>query len=604
MAKKYVDVDSLKFMLYQIHDLPKILKAKHFEEHDLESIDLFLNSVKDFSDQDLYPFLQAMDEKGAYFEDGKVHVHPQIEKVMRKGGELGLIGAPIDFDEGGLQLPLSVHTAAYYIMDAANNSVPGYIGLTLGAAELIVEFGNEHLKETYVPKMLAGDWGGTMCLTEPQAGSSLSDIITSATPQEDGSFKISGQKIFISGGDHEYVDNMVHLLLARIDGAPAGTKGISLFVVPKNRITESGDLEFNDVTTAGDFQKVGQKGYCTTHLMFGEKEDCKAWLVGEQNLGLKYMFLMMNGARIAVGRGAAGIIEAAYQASLQYAYERAQGRRLNKGGRKDLDEGQTLIIKHPDVRRMLMMQKSISDISLSLVLAAAKYRDLMETAEDPAEKERNNLLLEILTPIVKTLPSEMGITSISNGLQVLGGYGFCSEYILQQYYRDIRIFPIYEGTTGIQSLDLLARKIPMANGAAMKLLSKEIMETIEEAGQYDGLKKYGVQLAGQLKKVPVVLAHLSNFAKDGDFERSIADATIFMDYFGRIVGAWFSLELAVAAHQNILTDNKTYPTAMYEQKIQTMKYFFTYELPLCDGLLSILMNSEHITIPEKSSIFS
>jgi len=590
-------------MLYKVHDLPGILSKAHFAEHDMESIDLFLNSVKDFSDQELFPYLKEMDEQPAIFKDGKVKVHPQVKNIMKKGGDLGLIGTPINFDDGGLQLPLAVHTAAYYIMDAANNAVPGYTGLTLGAAELIVEFGNDALKEKYVPNMLSGDWGGTMCLTEPQAGSSLSDLTTSAAPQKDGCYKISGQKIFISGGDHEYVDNMVHLLLARIEGAPAGTKGISLFVVPKYKVGEDGSLSPNDVATAGDFQKVGQKGYCTTHLMFGEKGNCQGWLVGEKNLGLKYMFLMMNGARIAVGRGAAGIIEAAYQASLEYAKERAQGRRLI-GGKKNLEEGQTLIINHPDVRRMLLMQKSISDVSLSLVLLAARYRDLSENAETKEERDQYHLLLEMVTPMVKTLPSEMGITSISNGLQVLGGYGFCSEYILQQYYRDIRIFPIYEGTTGIQSLDLLARKIPMADGAALKLLSNEILQTIKAASTYEGLKGYGEQLSKQLLQIGKVLGHLSSFAKAGDFERSIADASIFMDYFGRIVGGWLSLDLAVKSHQAILTDDKSFPASMYEQKIHTMKYYFTYELPKCEGLRAILMNKEHITIPEQSTVFS
>jgi butyryl-CoA dehydrogenase len=253
---------------------------------------------------------------------------------------------------------------------------------------------------------------------------------------------------------------------------------------------------------------------------------------------------------------------------------------------------------------MLLMQKSISDISLSLVLLAARYRDLSENSATKEEKDQYHLLLEIITPIVKTLPSEMGITSISNGLQILGGYGFCSEYILQQYYRDIRIFPIYEGTTGIQSLDLLARKIPMADGAALKLLSNEISQTIEEASQYDALKSYGTKLGAQVMKIGSVLAHLSSFAKAGDFERSIADASIFMDYFSRIVGAWLSLELAVKSHQAMITDDKTFPEAMYEQKIHTMKYYFTYELPRCEGLLAILMNSEHITIPEKSTVLS
>ncbi|MEM9824250.1 MAG: acyl-CoA dehydrogenase family protein [Bacteroidota bacterium] len=436
MAKQYLDLDTLKFLLYNVHDLDSVLAQEKYADHDREAIEIFLNSVKDFSDQELFPYFQEMDENPAHFKDGKVIVHPQVEVMMKKGGEMGFISGIFDYDKGGLQLPSIVHSASSFIQDAANNHLPGYPGLTLGAAELIAHFGNEKLNELYLPKMLSGEWGGTMCLTEPQAGSSLSDIVTSATPTEEGYYKIKGQKIFISAGDHEYADNFVHLLLARIDGAPAGTKGISLFVVPKKRINEDASLTPNDVITAGDFQKMGQKGYCTTHLMFGEGDDCRAWLVGQPHQGLRYMFLMMNGARIGVGRGAAAIATAAYHASLEYAQERPQGRKLTSTGAKDLKQGQALIIDHPDVRRMLLLQKVVSEGSLSLVLLASKYQDFSRTLPDPADREKYHLLLELLTPVVKTYPSEMGGVAVSNGLQVLGGYGFCSEYVLQQYHRD------------------------------------------------------------------------------------------------------------------------------------------------------------------------
>ena len=306
--------------------------------------------------------------------------------------------------------------------------------------------------------MLSGKWGGTMCLTEPQAGSSLSDIVTKATPSKNGYYNISGQKIFISAGDSQYAENIVHLLLARVEGAPKGTKGISLFIVPKNRIKPDGSLEPNDVNSVADFQKMGQKGYCTTHLGFGDKEDCRGWLVGEENQGLKYMFMMMNAARIGVGRDASAIASAAYQASLQYANERPQGRKLTSDGKKNVEESQSLIIEHPDVRRMLLLQKAVVEGSMSLVLLAAKYYDLETTAQSKEEKYKYNSLLEMIIPVVKTYPSEAGSYSVNNGLQVLGGYGFCSDFILQQYYRDIRISAIYEGTTGIQSQDLLGRK--------------------------------------------------------------------------------------------------------------------------------------------------
>ena len=273
MASKYIDLSTVKFFMNNVQELETVLEKERFIDHDLESVNLYVDSVKQFADRELFPYFKEMDENPAHYKDGSIHVHQQVEKMMKEGGSMGLIAAPFNYEDGGLQLPLLAHTAANYILDAANNHLPGYSGLTSGAAELIVEFASKDLKEKYTPKMLTGEWGGTMCLTEPQAGSSLSDIVTKATPSDDGHYKISGQKIFISGGDHQYADNIVHLLLARIEGAPAGTKGISLFVVPKMRLKEDGELLFNDVTTVADFEKMGQKGYCTTHLSFGDK-DC------------------------------------------------------------------------------------------------------------------------------------------------------------------------------------------------------------------------------------------------------------------------------------------------------------------------------------------
>tara|TARA_R110002072_G_scaffold1380_4_gene11599 strand:+ start:19503 stop:21314 length:1812 start_codon:yes stop_codon:yes gene_type:complete len=595
MAEKYVDVDTLKYMLYDVHNLEELLSRERFQDHDKESLDMFLDSVKEFADRELFPYCKEMDENPAYHKDGKVFVHDQVKTMMYKGGEMGLISAPFDYDSGGLQIPLMTQTAVYYTLDAANNHLPGYAALTSGSAELIVHFGNKELNETYVPKMLSGHWGGTMCLTEPQAGSSLSDIITKATPTDDGFYKILGQKIFISGGDNNFTENIVHLVLARIEGAPKGTKGISLFVVPKNRPTENGNLEFNDVTTVADFQKMGQRGYCTTHLGFGDADNCRGWLVGEANKGLHYMFLMMNGARIAVGRGASAIASAAYYASLQYANERPQGRKLSSDGKKNPDENQTLIINHPDVRRMLLQQKSVVEGSMSLTFLSAKYYDIIETATSPEEKEKYNLLLEMIIPIVKTYPSEAGREAIDNGLQVLGGYGFCTDFILQQYYRDIRIFALYEGTTGIQSQDLLGRKVTMQNGKALQLLSAEIMKTIQEASKVEGLQSYAKTLGAKLQLTQKVLGHLMPHAMKGDYERYLADASVFMEFLSLVIIGWTWLDLGLNA-TNALTSEGKYSKEFYESKIHTMKYFFTYEIPKTSGLAEILLNTESITI--------
>ena len=604
MASKYIDLSTVKFFMNIVQKLETVLEKDRFVDHDLESVNLYVESVKQFADRELFPYFKEMDENPAHYKDGSIHVHQQVEKMMKEGGSMGLISAPFNYDDGGLQLPLLVHTAANYILDAANNHLPGYSGLTSGAAELIIEFASKDLKEKYTPKMLTGEWGGTMCLTEPQAGSSLSDIVTSATPIEDGKYQISGQKIFISGGDHQYADNIVHLLLARIDGAPAGTKGISLFVVPKMRIQEDGELLFNDVTTVADFEKMGQKGYCTTHLSFGDKDDCQGYLVGEENKGLNYMFLMMNGARIAVGRGASAIACGAYYASLEYANERPQGRKLSSDGTKNLKDKQSLIIEHPDVRRMLLLQKSMVEGSMNLVFKAAKYYDLQHNSADDKEKHKYHTLLEMIIPVVKTYPSEAGIYSINNGLQVLGGYGFCSDFILQQYYRDIRISSIYEGTTGIQSQDLLGRKMMLNNGEGAKLLLDEIKMTIEKADQDDELKKWASSLNDQLDQSQKILFHLMPFALKGDYERFLADASIFMEFFSLILVGWSWLEIGVATKHALSSNNSTLDSKFYQGKLDALEYFYVYELPKTKGLAEILLHPSSVTIKKKDKVIN
>jgi len=602
MADKYVDIDTLKYLLYDVHELEKLLERERFVDHDKESLDMFLDSSKDFADRELFPYFKEMDENPAFHKDGQVYVHKQVETMMKKGGELGFISSSFDYEVGGLQIPLMASTASSYILDAANNHLPGYAGLTQGAAELIIHFAKKDLLDKYVPEMLAGNWGGTMCLTEPQAGSSLSDIVTKATPHENGYYNISGQKIFISAGDNQYLDNIVHLVLARIKGAPKGTKGISLFIVPKNRKLDDGSIEPNDVTSVADFQKMGQKGYCTTHLGFGDKEDCRGWLVGEENNGLRCMFVMMNAARIGVGRAASAIASAAYYASLQYANERPQGRKLSSDGKKNVEESQSLIIEHPDVRRMLLLQKAVVEGSMSLVLLAAKYYDLESTAQSKEEKIKYNTLLEMIIPVVKTYPSDAGAYSVNNGLQVLGGYGFCSDFILQQYYRDIRISAIYEGTTGIQSQDLLGRKITMNNGEGLKLLLEEIIETITKASNYPELKEYCNSLSEKIKLSEKVLQSLMPYALKGDFEKYLADASIFMEFFSLVIVGWNWLEIAANSQEALKNGDKKYSEIFYKSKIETMKYFFEYELPKTIGHSEIIMNPSSVTIKKEGEI--
>jgi alkylation response protein AidB-like acyl-CoA dehydrogenase len=592
MKNQYVNLDTLKFLMHEVHQGEEIFDEALFANYDREGANLFLDAIKDFSDQELFPYIKEMDEKPAYFKDGRIRIHPQFEKIMKQSGELGLVSAFFPESLGGLQMPSMLFHAAYFLMEAANNHVTGYLGLTAGAANLITSFGNDELKSTYLPKMLNMEWTGTMCLTEPQAGSSLSDIVTSASPQEDGSYKINGQKIFISSGDHQFAENIIHLTLARIDGAPVGTKGVSLFVVPAKKLEGDG-LGERQVITAGEFEKLGQRGYCTSHLVF---EEAEGYLVGEPHKGLSYMFQMMNEARIATGRMGAGIASAAYYASLAYAKERPQGRKLNTTGKKDLDEGQTLIINHPDVKRMLLFQKAIVEGSAALVSQASYYVDKEMTAADEEAKHHYHLLLELLTPVTKTYPSEKGLESVSQGLQVLGGYGFCMDFILQQYYRDMRIISIYEGTTGIQSLDLLGRKVTLENGKALELLANEMQGTIKEAMAIDELKPYANELVVNLGTVQEVLGALMPIAQSGNFEKFLADATPFMDLFGTIVVGWQWLKMATAAEKAISAGRNVQNPGFYEGKVHTMKFFYKYEMSRTKGLAKTIMNDIELTL--------
>jgi alkylation response protein AidB-like acyl-CoA dehydrogenase len=593
---EYVSMDNLRFLLNEVHNVEELFKLQRFQDFDKGNVDILLDSAKAWADQDWYPTYKEMDEKPVYFKDGKVHSHPILKKIFKDAGDNGWIGLYFDHEHGGTQAPHTVVNAINHILECANNHITGYVGLTAGSAHLITNFGSQDLIDKYVPSMLAGKWGGTMCLTEPQAGSSLSDVKTIAYPQPDGTYKIKGQKIFISGGDHEATDNFIHLVLARIEGAPAGTKGISLFVVPKDRIKNDGTTEYNDVVTAGDFQKLGQKGYSTVHLVFGENDDCFGSLVGQPNAGLKQMFQMMNGARIDVGMTAASTATAAYYASLHYAQERPQGRRLESNGRKNPNQEPSLIIEHADVRRMLMKQKAIVEGALSLLLETAKYADISLYSDSAEERKTNHLLLELLTPMAKTYPAEKGKEAIDNGLQILGGYGFCMDFILQQYYRDIRIMSLYEGTTGIQSLDLLGRKVTMENGQALQLLMAKIMEACTAASTYDDLKPYVKQLQSKLNDVQTVLARLIPHAMSGEHELFLADATIFMEMTSTIVVAYQWIKIATVAKQALVTDNGQFSSDFYESKIHTMKFFFKYELPLVSSCLETLMSSDELTI--------
>ncbi|MGK0136918.1 MAG: alkylation response protein AidB-like acyl-CoA dehydrogenase [Algoriphagus sp.] len=592
MAQKYFDRKTANFILEDVHKASSLTELPYFADHDKETFDMVLDAAEHIGDTVMFPHLDDVDKHQPDLINGEVTVHPQIGTYLKAIGDAGIMAADFPYEDGGAQLPFTVSGMIGFTLISANNGML-FSGLTVGAARLITTFGSEELKERYVPHMLDGTWQGTMCLTEPQAGSSLSDITSSATKNDDGTFHLSGQKIFISAGDHDYCGNVVHLVIARIKGAPMGSKGISLFVVPK--ILPNG--EPNDVSNVGIFHKLGQKGVPAMHLGFGDKSDsCVAYIIGQENKGLGYMFQMMNEARIGVGMTGAAIASAAYQASLEYAKERPQSRRLNEKNAKNLP--QVSIIQHPDVRRMLFFQKAVVEGSVSLLIEVSKYADLSHHAKTDEEKTRNHLLLELLTPVAKTYPTEAGMKSISEALQIFGGYGFTEDFPVEQYYRDIRITSIYEGTTGIQSLDLLGRKVMMDQGRALQYLSEEMMKTIQKASEHKDLVTYGKKLGTQLQNISEITIHLMDVAKTGDSELFLSDATLYMEAFGLVSIAWQWLKMAEVAKSSIASGNtlSDEQVAFLNGKVKTMKFFFHYELPKTAGLITRLKDGEVITI--------
>lgn len=591
---------NLKFNLYEVLNATELTEFAYFEDHSEETFELILDAAEQIAEKMLLPLLTEMDRNEPQLVDGKIRVHEGMKPIVKKFGDDGWINATFSYEEGGQQLPNLIHNAAAFVFQAANYSASVFPFLTTGAANLIRTFGSEQLKETFLENMFSGKWQGTMALTEPDAGSSLSDISTSATPSEtEGIYKIKGQKIYISCGDHNACENVIHLMLAKIVGGPLGAKGISLFVVPQKRVNDA-TLQPNDVVTAGVYHKMGYKGAPIAHLMMGTEDGCEGYLVGEPHKGLSYMFQMMNEARIGVGMNAAAIGTAAYYASLQYAKERPQGRKISE---KDPTQPQVSIIQHADVKRMLFFQKSVVEGSLSLLLFCSKLSDLVHVAT--GEQQANAaLLLDFLTPIAKSYPSEMCCLSTSAAVQILGGAGYTTDFPVEQFYREARIHPIHEGTTGIHGMDLLGRKVTMANGKAAVLFFTECGKTIHEAKEFDNLKTKAENLGNQLRTLQQVTNELVKTAQLGNTEKYLADATLFLEMTGIIAIAWRWLAMSVVA-QNALHNESTHAEdqQFYNGKIATMQYFFDYELIKVEMLSKRLLSTDFVTLTADESWF-
>ncbi|MGW4477860.1 acyl-CoA dehydrogenase [Rhodococcus triatomae] len=573
----------LDFLLHEWLDVTSLTERKRFAEHSRETFDAVLDLSADIAVKHFAPHNKKADANEPHMRaDGTVEMIPEVGEALKVFADAGLVAGQFDESLGGMQLPAVLARASMAWFQAANASTSSYPFLTVGNANLLVAHGSPQQIDTYVRPMLEGRFFGTMCLSEPQAGSSLADITTKAVPQGDGTYRLTGTKMWISGGDHELTENIVHLVLAKVPGAPAGVKGISLFVVPKKLVEEDGSLgERNDVTLVGLNHKMGNRGTTNTLLNFGDgthtpggRAGAVGYLVGEENRGLSYMFHMMNEARIGVGFLAISLGYAGYLQSVEYAASRTQGR---AAGDKDPASAPVRIDRHADVRRMLLAQKAYVEGAMALGLYCAKLFDDQETA-DGDDASRAALLLDTLTPIVKSWPSQWCLEANSLAIQVHGGYGYTRDYDVEQFYRDNRLNPIHEGTHGIQGLDLLGRKVTMGGGAGLALLAETMGETIERAHGVGGAAaEYAAQLGAVLGRVVATTGKLWG---TGDPEVALANSSTYLEAFGHMVVAWIWLEQLLAADGS--------EGDFYDGKRTAARYFFRYELPRTGPQLDLL----------------
>ena len=581
-----VDDAFIDLLLYEHLDAVALTELPAFADHSRETFDLYLAAVRRFAREELFPTYRPMDQEPPVLRDGTVVTHPSLPHLFRSMVDLGVMTATRPESVGGQQLPQLVATLATSYLMAGNLSAYGYVGLTHGAAHLIEAYGTEALKDAYMKPMYAGEWNGTMALTEPHAGSSLGDVTTRATPSAAGHHLIRGSKIFISGADNTMVDNVVHLTLARIEGAPPGSAGISLFAVPKKRL-EGGRLVPNDVRVSQVIHKIGWKGLPSTALEYGDEGDCHGYLVGEEHRGLRYMFQMMNEARLMVGMNGAATASVAYHEARLYALSRPQGRGLGQ-----LPSSPVVpIVQHADVRRMLLRQKAIVEGSLALLATTARFADVAQHGADEAPRERAQALLDLLTPIAKTFPAERGFDANALAVQVLGGYGYTSEYLPESYLRDQRLNSIHEGTTGIQSLDLLGRKLGARGGAGLFALAQEVRGTLQAAVSHDVPSELVTAVGDAAQVLEKLVGELLARGQRGDTEGMLAHSADFLDLMGTFVVAWQWLALYVVAQRS--TQAGATQHAVRDDALRcTAQYFINTELPRVQLLAALCRNAE------------
>jgi len=578
MASPLADRRNLTFLLYDVLHVERLLELPRFAQHSREAFDATIELAHELAVTHFLPHNRKADIHEPHMTaDGRVAIIPEVKAALDAYAKAGFMATIADESLGGMQLPMTIATVCDGLFMAANLGTSGYALLARGAADLIRAHGTPEQQARYMRPILEGRYLGTMALSEPQAGSSLADITTVAEPQPDGTYRLRGAKMWISGGDHELAENIVHMVLAKIPGGPPGVKGISLFIVPRYLVHADGTRgERNDVVLAGVNHKLGQRGIVNTFLKLGENERCVGELVGPPHQGLACMFHMMNAARIGVGVGAVMLGSAGYLHALEYAKVRRQGRVL---GQKDPTTPPVPIIEHADVRRMLIQQKAWVEGGLALVLYAG-------TLVDRGDQE----LLDLLTPIAKAWTAEWMVKANDLAIQVLGGYGYTREFPVEQYWRDNRLNPIHEGTNGIQALDLLGRKLMARGGASLTKLAALMQDTIARAEVPAATRPLGAALGRALAQAAQVVTTVGAALAGGESSRALAHAHHAITAFGHLVVAWLWLEQAIVAAPRAEDDD------FYAGKLLSARWFFDHELPIAEHAARVLMRMDPILL--------
>ena len=579
------------FILKEQLNYGSLCELDRYRELDEDTLDMLVTEAVKFAKAEIEPLQEIGEQWGVVFEEGQVRCAPEFREAFKIYGANGWIAAARDPEYGGQGFPHMMRIVINDLMYGASQSFNMAPSLTHGAAHLIESFATDELKKRFAPEMFGGQWAGTMCLTEPGAGSNLAATRTMATREEDH-FKIKGAKIFISWGDHDLTENIIHLVLARIEGAPDGVKGISLFIVPNIRVLPDGSLgDPNDVVCTGVEKKLGLHASPTCSLNFGDDEECIGYLCGEENRGLPHMFQMMNAARINTGVSGMTLASTAYQNALAYARERIQGPDI--AGRKP---GYVPIIDHPDVRRMLLWMKAMVDGMRSMIYSGAFWSDLALELHEGEEKRYYEALVDFMTPIIKAYCSDMGFRVCETAIQCLGGYGFCKEYPMEQYLRDAKIMSLYEGTNGVQAMDLLGRKMRINDGAPFKTFMAEIEKFIEKNMDHWILGKDVQFLSKVTGRLGAVAGEMSD--KSGTDPLQWASYTYpALLCFGDITMSWRLLDMAIIAQQ-AMDEGKN--NEFYTGKLIQATYFTGVILPLTMARLDtcIRKGREIVDMPE------